>query len=90
MPGSFPPMPSNNPDRADRRAFHRELRSVARVLRLTGLAFALLGIAGLAFGYEARAWWIWPSWASLAIGAALVVAGGVRRVRDGSRAPDQL
>jgi hypothetical protein len=84
-------MALNNPGhRANRRAFHRELRSVARVLRLTGIAFALLGIAGLVFGYEARAWWIWPSWVSLAIGAALVVAGGVRRVRDGPRAPDQL
>ena len=84
-------MPPDNPGRrAHRRAFHRELRSVARVLRSTGIAFALLGMAGLAFGYEARVWWIWPSWVSLAIGAALVVAGGVRRVRDGPRAPDQL
>ncbi|HEY7805806.1 MAG TPA: hypothetical protein VIC34_01275 [Croceibacterium sp.] len=84
-------MSPNNPDgAAARRAFHRELRSVARILRLTGIAFALLGAAGLLFGYEARAWWIWPSWVSLAIGAVLIVAGGVRRVRDGHRAPGQL
>ena len=75
---------------AARRAFHRELRWVARVLRWTGIAFALLGAAGLAFGYEGRSWWIWPSWVSLVIGTILILAGGVRRVRDGPKAPDQL
>lgn len=84
----MPLSPSNRRD--SRRAYHRELRSVARILRLTGLAFALLGAAGLVFGYEARAWWIWPSWVSLFIGAVLIAAGGVRRVRDERRAPDQL
>jgi len=71
-----------------RRAFHRELRSVARVLRLTGIAFAVLGVAGLLFGYEVRPWVVWPSWASLVIGAVLIGASGVRRVRDDRKAPD--
>ena len=82
------PSPDSNTSAA-RRAFHRELRSVARILRLTGIAFAMLGAVALVFGYEERAWWIWPSWISLVIGAALIVAGGVRRVRDEPKAPDR-
>jgi hypothetical protein len=84
----MPPPDSNGP--AARRAYHRELRSVARVLRLTGFAFALLGVIGLVFGLARHAWWLAPSWVSLTIGAVLIVAGGVRRVRDGGKAPDQL
>jgi hypothetical protein len=81
---------SNTADPDARRAYHRELRSVARVLRLTGIAFVLLGAAGMLFGYEVRPWLVWPSSFSLLIGAVLVLAGGVRRVRDGPKAPDQL
>lgn len=84
-------MPSTRSDaRQSRRAFHRDLRSIARILRLTGVAFALLGFVGLVFGYEAVPWSIGPAWVSLFIGALLIVAGGVRRVRDGRTAPDQL
>jgi hypothetical protein len=76
--------------RHSRRAFHRDLRSIARILRLTGIAFALLGVVGLILGYEAARWSIGPSWVSLFIGALLIVAGGVRRVRDARKAPDEL
>jgi hypothetical protein len=84
-------MPSpDSSSSAARRAYHRELRSVARVLRVTGFAFALLGVIGLVLGLARHAWWVVPSWVSLAIGAVLILAGGVRRVRDGNKAPDQL
>jgi len=67
-------MPPTELSKTDaRRAYHRELRSVARILRLTGLAFALIGAVGLLLGYERGAWWLWPSWVSLLIGAVLFV-----------------
>jgi hypothetical protein len=74
----------------ERRAYHRELRSVARILRLTGLAFALLGAVGLLLGFHQGAWWMAPSWVSLFIGAVLIAADMVRRVRHERQRPDEL
>lgn len=84
----MPPPDSSSPEA--RRAFHRELRSVARILRLTGLAFALLGAVGLLLGFEKSAWWLAPSWVSLFIGAVLIAAGAIRRVRHQHKRPDEL
>ena len=84
----MPPPNLNTPEA--RRAYHRELRSMARILRLTGLAFALLGAVGLLLGYEKGAWWLAPSWVSLFIGALLIAAGVVSRVRHEGRRPDEL
>ena len=50
------------------------------VLRTAGLVLALVGAAGLAAGGPG-AWWIVPSWFSLALGLALTLAGVVQRVR---------
>lgn len=70
---------SDNP--AERRALRRTLRGVGRLLRWSGLALALIGAAGLVTGAP-DAWWLAPSWASLAIGGALMLAGIVRRERN--------
>ena len=83
-------LPHNSTTSEARRAYHRELRSVARTLRLTGIAFALLGLAGLLLGILQPGWWVPPSWFSLIIGAVLIAAGGVSRVREEGRPPDQL
>ena len=84
-------MPPTELSKTDaRRAYHRELRSVARILRLTGLAFALIGAVGLLLGYERGAWWLWPSWVSLLIGAVLFAGGVVSRVRHRGQRPDEL
>lgn len=72
--------PPNLKDAAERRAYRRELRKVARLLRWTGLALFLLGLAGLLTGRSGD-WWIAPSWFSLIIGFILVAAGVVQRVR---------
>ena len=83
-------MPSPNSDHNEaRRAYHRELRSVARVLRLAGLCFALIGAVGLLLGVDEGSWWLAPSWLSLFIGAALIFAGAIRRVREEPHHPDQ-
>ncbi len=83
-------VPQSHPDSLDeRRAFHRELRSVARILRLTGLAFALLGTVGLLLGYRAGAWWMAPSWFLLLVGAVLIAAGAIRRVRHARKPPSE-
>jgi hypothetical protein len=84
----MPPTDSSRPD--SRRAYHRELISVARILRLTGLAFALIGAVGLLLGYEKGAWWLWPSWVSLFIGAVLIAGGVVSRVRHERKRPGEL
>jgi len=73
-----------------RRAYHRELVSVARILRVTGLAFALIGAVGLLLGYQRGAWWLWPSWVSLFIGAVLIAGGIVSRVRHRGKRADEL
>jgi len=70
----------NLDDPEQRRAYRRELRGVARLLRWTGLALVLLGTAGLLIGGP-QDWWTGPSWFSLAIGAALTLAGVVQRTR---------
>ena len=74
----------NAPNLADptrRRAYRRELRNVARLLRWTGLALFLLGLAGLLLGRSGD-WWIAPSWFSLIVGFLLVAAATVQRVRQ--------
>jgi hypothetical protein len=63
-----------------RRAYRRELRSVGRLLRWSGMALVLLGTVGIALGGNG-AWFVAPSWVSFAIGWALVLSGVVRRVR---------
>lgn len=83
-------MRAPDPDSIEqRRAFHRELRSIARILRLTGLAFALLGAVGLVLGYGNNTWWLVPSWFSLLLGAVLIAAGGIRRVRHEHKPPGE-
>ena len=67
-------MTSKPDDPHARRAYRRELRNVARMLRLAGL---LLG--------NGEDWWTGPSWFSLVIGAALVLAGVVQRRRNDRR-----
>lgn len=74
---------------AERRAWREALRSVARLLRLSGLALMLIGGAGLVLA-EPGAWWRGPSWFSLAIGAALVLAGIVQRVRQRRERTDSV
>jgi hypothetical protein len=64
-----------------RRAYRRELRSVARLLRWSGIALALLGTVGIALGGHG-AWFVAPSWVSFVIGWALVLSGVVRRERS--------
>jgi hypothetical protein len=64
-----------------RRAYRRELRSVARLLRWTGIALALLGTVGIALAHTGE-WFVGPSWFSFVLGWALVLSGVVRRVRS--------
>jgi hypothetical protein len=63
-----------------RRAYRRELRSVARLLRWSGLALVLLGTVGIALGHSG-AWFLTPSWISFTLGWALVLSGVVQRAR---------
>jgi hypothetical protein len=63
-----------------RRAYRRELRSVARLLRWSGIVLALAGVIGIALG-DHHAWFVTPSWVSFVIGWALVLSGVVRRER---------
>ena len=67
-----------------RRAYRRELRNVARLLRWAGMALVVLGTVGIALGYRG-AWFVAPSWISFVIGWALALSGVVRRV-DAPRA----
>ena len=72
-------MANRTPQQAEaRRAYRRELRSVARLLRWTGIALVLLGTIGIGLG-QAGAWYAGPSWVSFVIGWALVLSGVVRR-----------
>ena len=74
-------MASSKPkDLEARRAYRRELRSVARLLRWSGIALALVGVIGIALGGR-DAWYVTPSWVSFVIGWALVLSGVVRRER---------
>ena len=75
-------MTSKPDDPHARRAYRRELRNVARMLRWSGMALLVLGLAGLLLG-NGEDWWTGPSWFSLVIGAALVFAGVVQRRRNG-------
>ena len=72
----------NDPDR--RRAYRRELRNVARLLRWTGLTLLFIGLAGLLLGGTGD-WWTAPSWFSLAIGAALTLVSVIQRTRHHRR-----
>jgi hypothetical protein len=64
-----------------RRAYHRELRNVARLLRWTGIALVLIGTTGIALG-RTGAWFVPPSWISFLLGWALALCGIVRRERS--------
>jgi len=74
--------PPNLGDPAERAAYRRELQSVARPIRYTGVSFTLLGVV-LAI---VRLQW-WPDLpefvpiAALALGALNMVAGVVLRTR---------
>jgi len=74
------PSDGNPSDAEQRRAYRRELRGVARLLRYSGIALALVGATGLVLAGPG-AWWLPPSWISFAIGWALILAGIVRRTR---------
>jgi membrane protein YdbS with pleckstrin-like domain len=63
-----------------RRAYHRELRNVARLLRWTDIAMALVGAIGIALGGKG-AWFVPPSWISFVLGWTLALCGVVRRER---------
>ena len=63
-----------------RRAYHRELRAVARLLRWTGITLVLIGAVGIALGGHGD-WFLGPSWVSFVIGWALAFCGIVRRER---------
>ena len=65
-------------DAEARRAYRRELRNVARLLRWTGMALVALGAVGIALGHHG-AWFTAPSWISFVIGWALALSGIVRR-----------
>jgi hypothetical protein len=69
-------------DAEARRAYRRELRIVARLLRWTGMALVALGTVGIALGHDG-AWFTAPSWVSFALGWALALSGVVRR-EDGN------
>ena len=80
---------SRQDDPARRRAFRKDLRNVARLLRWFGMLLVLLGGAGLLLG-EPEAWWKGPSWFSIAVGLGLLLAGVVRRVRQRRKRADGL
>lgn len=80
-------MPSKkSDDPALRRAVRQKLREVSRLMRWSGYSLALLGAGGLVTGAP-DAWWVFPSWFSLALGMALVLIGTVRRVRQEREPP---
>ena len=56
------------------------MRRVSRLLRGAGLLLAAIGLGGLLTSASGD-WWIAPSWISLLLGVALLVAGVVQRVR---------
>ena len=73
----------------ERRAFRQALRNVSRLLRGVGTLLVVVGLGGLLVG-DSGDWWISPSWVSLAIGAAVLAAGIVRRVRQRRKRTDGL
>jgi hypothetical protein len=81
----MPRTPSN--DAQARRAYRHELRTVARLLRWTGMALVLLGTIGIALGHDG-AWFTGPAWVSFVIGWALILSGVVSRVQRSAVAPD--
>lgn len=76
-------------DAEERRAMRRELRNVSRLLRGVGAVLVVLGLGGLLTS-ESGDWWIGPSWVSLIIGAGLLAAGVVQRVRQRRKRTDGL
>lgn len=83
-------MASSTPsDAEERRAMRRELRNVSRLLRGVGMLLVIVGLGGLLTGRSGD-WWVAPSWVSLIIGAGLLAAGIVQRVRQRRRRTDGL
>lgn len=72
--------PPDSNDRESQQAYHRALRSVVRMLRLAGLTLALIGAVGVLLGVRGG-WWVAPSWVSLILGLALILAGVISRAR---------
>jgi hypothetical protein len=70
--------PNTAKDAEARRTYRRELRTVARLLRWSGMALVVLGTVGIALGHDG-AWYTGPSWISFVLGWALALSGIVRR-----------
>ena len=73
----------------ERRAFRQALRNVSRLLRGVGPLLAVVGLGGVLVG-DSGDWWVAPSWVSLVIGAGLLAAGVVQRVRQRRKRTDGL
>lgn len=73
----------------ERRAFRQALRNVSRLLRGVGTLLVVVGLGGLLMG-DSGDWWVGPSWVSLIIGAGLLAAGIVQRVRQRRKRTDGL
>jgi hypothetical protein len=73
----------------ERRAFRQAIRNVSRLLRGVGTLLVIVGLGGLLTGGKGD-WWIAPSWVSLIIGAGLLAAGVVQRVRQRRKRTDGL
>jgi hypothetical protein len=78
-----------SPEVEERRAFRKALRNVSRLLRGVGMLLVLVGLGGLLTG-DSGDWWVAPSWVSLIIGAGLLAAGVVQRVRQRRKRTDGL
>ena len=66
------------------RVMLKDMERSAGLRFLTGMFCLVLGLAGLLLG-NGEDWWTGPSWFSLVIGAALVLAGVVQRKRNDRR-----
>jgi hypothetical protein len=76
-------------DAEERRALRRELRNVSRLLRGVGIVLVVVGLGGLLTS-SGGDWWVAPSWVSAIIGAGLLAAGVVQRVRQRRKRTDGL